>query len=120
MPREAETSTRHAVLLPQPVCLPFCVASLRRSKEDLAPWEAGVELSLAEGTALQALGGTLSSFPFALQKPSSCQAGSVPGREALAPLSGVGMKVPGCVWEQLPVPASCQPPFPQALAFPLL
>lgn len=48
--REAETCARHtarpwalsAVLLPQPASLPFCVASLRGSKKDLAPWEGGV------------------------------------------------------------------------------
>ena len=86
VPREAETGARHAVrpqapsamLLPQPVCLPFCAASLRRSKEDLAPREAGVELSLAQGTALQVCGGDTVLLPLGLQKPSSCQAGSVP------------------------------------------
>lgn len=83
VPREAETSARHAVrsqappavLLPQPVCLPFCVASLRRSKEALALWEAGVELSLAEGTALQACGGNTVLLPLC---PAEAQ--QLPGR----------------------------------------
>lgn len=33
-----------AALLPQPVFLPFCIASLTGSKKDLAPWKGGVEV----------------------------------------------------------------------------
>lgn len=119
VPREAEIRAPgtvgprapSAVLPTPPICLPFCAASLRGSKENLAPWEAGVELNLdSTADVLRERGLHLppSSLPFALQKPRSCQAGPVPSREAVAPLSGAGMHV-RYVLEHLPlsVPASC-------------